>query len=81
MPSYFVSIDYNPAGGFVPPTVNYVSTCNLFAHVTLSTYKYSEIKLHRKQVVPQDKITSPRYMDPQRNINDIIPLQELIKVR
>lgn len=29
----------------------------------------------QEQVVPQDKITSPRYMDPQRNINDIIPLQ------
>jgi hypothetical protein len=36
----------------------------------------------QKQVVPQDKITSPRYMDPQRNTIDIIPLQvEIIKIR
>lgn len=32
-------------------------------------------KSFRKQVVPQDKMTSPRYIDPARNKNDIIPLQ------
>lgn len=28
-----------------------------------------------KQAVPQDRMTSPRYIDPQRKANDIIPLQ------
>ena len=26
------------------------------------------------QIVPQDKMTSPRYMDAERKVNDIIPL-------
>lgn len=28
-----------------------------------------------KQAIPQDRMTSPRYMDPQRKTNDIIPLK------
>lgn len=28
-----------------------------------------------KEAIPQDRMTSPRYIDPQRKENDIIPLQ------
>ena len=28
--------------------------------------------------IPQDRITRPRYMDAQRNVNDIRPLQTKI---
>lgn len=29
-----------------------------------------------KQAIPQDKMTSPRYMDAQRKTNEISPLQK-----
>jgi hypothetical protein len=35
----------------------------------------TEMKELWKQDVPQDKITRPRYMAPQRNKKDINPLQ------
>lgn len=37
--------------------------------------KVQKIKSLQKQAIPQDKMTSPRYMDALRNKNEIIPLQ------
>ena len=57
---------------------------SLWIHMTLSSstpakfpnWKHIKFYKLKKQILPQDKMTSPRYMAAARNINDIIPLQQ-----